>query len=705
MRSITAGSRQAPEEMNMTTVTNTADRSGRAALLLAGCLVAGVLAAAWVACGARYERARQDILDARRAEMGAWVSGTREAVELWADAQEKLVKRISTSELYRMFAQDVQALGGGVEKAVNEADREGTILPEDAASLAEQVPFMRGALLDFMNYNGLSDVRIVNGEGRTLLSAMTQPAPLDSEAAALVGKAVKAGEFLFGSVRAGRDGLQLDVADPMSAYLAGGGEDGAVAAVFVRIPVTGRLAQFLARDRQDDAARPWLLQRSGDGWTALGTDAAHSGPVVSLPLDAAGNMEFGRRVGVDGKSAVYSLGVSASGPNWEIILETPAAVVDARLRGMAWMIYGIGALASAGVVLLAALLWWVLISRRNEALARHFQQLYSVIDRQKRLLDSVNASLEVGLAMIDADGAVQMANRVFSELAADEGENAPDAAGRSLLSLFDVKTGELLVEAVRGVLQSGRTDTVELRMREGDVGERLLRVSLFPPYRGDGERGESRPGVVAIFQDITEFRRRSEQRQRQQANVMLALVRAIESVDPYLAGHSQKVAGLADLVGGQMGMDRASREGLRIAAALSQIGKLFIPRELLHKTGNLTPEERAEIMRAPEYAHDLLKDIDFGQPVAEAVYDMYEKLDGKGYPRGLSGESIPLASRVLGAVNTFCAMISPRSHREGLRREDAMDRLRKEPGFDPAVVEALDNVLRTPEGMSALLGG
>lgn len=110
-------------------------------------------------------------------------------------------------------------------------------------------------------------------------------------------------------------------------------------------------------------------------------------------------------------------------------------------------------------------------------------------------------------------------------------------------------------------------------------------------------------------------------------------------------------------------------------------------------------------MRAPEYAHDLLKDIDFGQPVAEAVYDMYEKLDGKGYPRGLSGESIPLASRVLGAVNTFCAMISPRSHREGLRREDAMDRLRKEPGFDPAVVEALDNVLRTPEGMSALLGG
>ena len=306
---------------------------------------------------------------------------------------------------------------------------------------------------------------------------------------------------------------------------------------------------------------------------------------------------------------------------------------------------------------------------------------------------------------IDADGAVQMANRVFSELAADEGENAPDAAGRSLLSLFDVKTGALLVEAVRGVLQSGRTDTVELRMREGDVGERLLRVSLFPPYRGDGERGESRPGVVAIFQDITEFRRRSEQRQRQQANVMLALVRAIESVDPYLAGHSQKVAGLADLVGGQMGMDRASREGLRIAAALSQIGKLFIPRELLHKTGNLTPEERAEIMRAPEYAHDLLKDIDFGQPVAEAVYDMYEKLDGKGYPRGLSGESIPLASRVLGAVNTFCAMISPRSHREGLRREDAMDRLRKEPGFDPAVVEALDNVLRTPEGMSALLGG
>ena len=147
-----------------------------------------------------------------------------------------------------------------------------------------------------------------------------------------------------------------------------------------------------------------------------------------------------------------------------------------------------------------------------------------------------------------------------------------------------------------------------------------------------------------------------------------------------------------------------AREGLRTAAALSQIGKLFIPRNLLHKTGQLTPEERAEIMRAPEYAYELLKDIDFGQPVAEAVHDMFEKLDGSGYPRGLSANSIAPAPRVLGVVNTFCAMVSPRSHREGLRYEDAMTRLRDDPSVDSAVVEALDAVLRTPEGMSSIMG-
>lgn len=698
----------------MITATKRAGKGGWAAPLLGACLLAAGLAVAWLICGMRYEKAREDILNARRMEMGSWVSGTREAVALWADAEEKLVKRISTSELYRMFAQDVQALGGRIEASINEADHEGAALPEDAASLAEQVPFMRSALLDFMNYNGLSDVRIVNGRGQTLLSGMAQPAALDDDAAALAARAVEKGDFLFGTVRAGQNGMQLDAADPMSSYLAGGEDGKMMAAVFVRIPVTGKLVQFLARDRQDDTTRPWLLQRAEGGWMALGVDAGYAESAVTLPLDDAGNLPFARRTGMDGKSAVYSLGTQVPGLGWEVVLETPAAVVDARLRDMAWMIYGIGVLVSLGVFLLAALLWWVLISRRNEALARHFEHLYSLIERQKRLLDSVNASLEVGLAMIDADGTVQIANRVFSALAreqedgTDAGENGTvsDVAGRALLSLFDVKTGALLIEAVRRVLDCGKADTIEVRIHEGETGERLFRVSLFPPYRQDSSAvTDAKPGVVAIFQDITEFRRNSERRQRQQTNIILALVRAIESVDPYLAGHSQKVAGLADLVGGALGMTGSAREGLRTAAALSQIGKLFIPRTLLHKTGQLTAEERAEIMRAPEYAYELLKDIDFGQPVAEAVHDMFEKLDGSGYPRGLSGDDIAQAPRVLGVVNTFCAMVSPRSHREGLRYEDAMTRLREDPSVDAAVVEAMDTVLRTPEGMSVIMGG
>ena len=68
------------KETDMTTATKTVNRSGRVALLLAACLMAGVLAVTWVVCGVRYEKARKDILDARRAEMGSWVSGTREAV-------------------------------------------------------------------------------------------------------------------------------------------------------------------------------------------------------------------------------------------------------------------------------------------------------------------------------------------------------------------------------------------------------------------------------------------------------------------------------------------------------------------------------------------------------------------------------------------------------------------------------------------------
>ena len=151
-----------------------------------------------------------------------------------------------------------------------------------------------------------------------------------------------------------------------------------------------------------------------------------------------------------------------------------------------------------------------------------------------------------------------------------------------------------------------------------------------------------------------------------------------------------------------MGLSEDSRNTLVMGAQLSQIGKLFIPRELLTKAERLTPEELAEVRKAPEHAVDLLKDIDFDLPVVRALYEMYENPDGSGYPCGLSGEAILLEARILSVLNAFSAMVSARSYREGKSMDEALAELKNPARYDQNVVASLAEVLASPDGVKAL---
>ena len=131
-----------------------------------------------------------------------------------------------------------------------------------------------------------------------------------------------------------------------------------------------------------------------------------------------------------------------------------------------------------------------------------------------------------------------------------------------------------------------------------------------------------------------------------------------------------------------MGLSEDSRNTVVMGAQLSQIGKLFIPRELLTKSGKLTPEELAEVRKAPEHAARILENIDFDLPIARALHEMNENPDGSGYPRGLKGEEILSEARILAVLNAFCAMVSARSYREGKSVQEALAELRNPARFD-----------------------
>lgn len=252
----------------MNELVNTSWTSGvkkRYVVPIAICLALCVFAAAYIVCRLEYDNAEKRVLANQESALVSWVSGTVEAGSLWAQGLEAQAKRVSSSELYRLFAEDVQSAGGAVAAQINDTGISDRPLPEGAAVLAEQIPLMRNLLLDFMNFNGLSDARLVNAQGLTLLSGLAQPSPLSELQKNLITRAIKHGAFSFGPVRSAPGGLVLDYADPLEPVM-DDSDRVSVGALLLTTPVTGYIAQLMGRDTHAvDSMRPRLVQKTPKG--------------------------------------------------------------------------------------------------------------------------------------------------------------------------------------------------------------------------------------------------------------------------------------------------------------------------------------------------------------------------------------------------------------------------------------------------------
>lgn len=211
-------------------------------------------------------------------------------------------------------------------------------------------------------------------------------------------------------------------------------------------------------------------------------------------------------------------------------------------------------------------------------------------------------------------------------------------------------------------------------------------------------------GTVAVIRDVTEMVESRKRQEQATAKTVEALVRAIELTDPYLAGQSRLMGAFGLAVAKALNAGDSDLATIETTANLSQVGKLFVRRELLFKTDPLTTEEKKEMEQHVEHAARVLKDIDFGLPVFEAVSQMNETLDGKGYPAGLQGEAIKLPGRVLAVVNSFCAMVAPRAYRGARGVEEALTIIEKtgQTAYDARVVAALKEVVHSAIGEKLL---
>lgn len=179
--------------------------------------------------------------------------------------------------------------------------------------------------------------------------------------------------------------------------------------------------------------------------------------------------------------------------------------------------------------------------------------------------------------------------------------------------------------------------------------------------------------------------------------IVKALAQAIEAKDPYTHGHSERVMEYAVQIAQKLDLPEEEIESLKYAAILHDIGKIGVRGIILNNPDGLTGEEYDEIKKHPVVGEGIIQPIELLQPIRPFIKHHHEWYNGKGYPDGLSGENIPLGSRILAVADAYDAMKSDRPYRKALTEETVIQELKRGNGtqFDPKIVEIFLEILKT----------
>ncbi len=226
-----------------------------------------------------------------------------------------------------------------------------------------------------------------------------------------------------------------------------------------------------------------------------------------------------------------------------------------------------------------------------------------------------------------------------------------------------------------------------------DGTERYFSFSCAPNFDSESHF----IGVVGTFKNMTDIRKSEmelkksfEKLQSVMSSTIDAISIIVESRDPYTAGHQRRVTQLATAIAGELALSKEKIDLIRMGSLIHDIGKIYIPSEILTKPMKLNDIEYAMIKSHPEVARKILKQVDFIPTVVDMVYQHHERIDGSGYPRKLKRDDILIEARILAVADTVEAMATHRPYRASLGIEKALEEIENQRGilYDEAVADA-----------------
>ena len=368
--------------------------------------------------------------------------------------------------------------------------------------------------------------------------------------------------------------------------------------------------------------------------------------------------------------SVFVTGRKIKGSHWYLVQKI--SVSEAMQESESHQAY---LMVVFGLLLVSITLIFVAIWKHSTN--KRLKTLSEDLETRTSLLDSITDNITENIMLVNEDAKIEFINPSFSELISMRDDEVKGVYLKNVLG--KESTDDLLSVSVEKQLK----DSITLQVNESSHEYHVTKTKL--------ESGKYNGFELYVLHEITGLR--NEQRKREQLSngIINTLVKAVDLHDPYCANHSQRTSEVAYEIGKEMGIESSSLENLKMAALLANIGKLFVSKDVLTKHDKLSKAESNELKRHIDYAVKILKDLTFNGPVVEIIAQKNERLDGSGYPEGLTEEGILIEAKILSVANAFVAMTSSRAYREGLKVDEVINILIEESGsqYDRHVVAAL----------------
>ena len=622
---------------------------------------------------------------------------------VWYGSLLNQVEGIVGADVLRLFASELESSHLSVEKIMSaisfdnrdtENTRDDPVEKKKIEDFIARMPGLQQFLNEFVKKNGFNAGYVFSKNSKLYLVAGERHT-FDEKILDRLRRVPETGRPLVLPIRKMNRELVVDIAFPVFAPKYIDQREERVVGIFLATCSVQKVVSAIDQTDANGIFTSAVLEQGEDALSIIDPLAAGGGRTLPKDWEITTNeMPLLIRTAptrYDKTASVYCLAVAAQELPWYVMQAITVSAAEDSYKRIRENVYIGCALAIALILILFVALWWWIVGRRERALAEQMRNLYLIASEQKQILDGVNTALSAGVVLNDLSGVLYYVNHKYAEMA----HMAPE-------QMYGMKYSQLPYEMACSLA----THTCALNEKPElcnytetlPVGaESRQYLTACSPFI---DENNCLVGMVSVYSDITELIQAQERAQRMVTQTVEVFVRAIEAVDPYLCGQSSSTARLAEILAKHLKRDdEETLATLRTAASLSQIGMIQLPSSLLLKTGVLTQEERAQMQKHVEYARTALEGVDFGLPVLEAITEMYERLDGSGYPKHLKEPEICFNARLLAVANTFCALMRPRSYRTAHTKESALRILEGTPHkYDLTVTAALREFLNTEDG-------